>query len=203
MTFRERPDDELQRLDDDELVAYGRSAREAGDLAAARTALAFLIYGHEADVRRRLSMRLPLHAVDEVTRDALVRAVGAAFNGRSVGQFRSWLNTITERAAVDYFRTAARRPKQAPLADESDDETIWAAIPSVESEAGAVELRLIVEQVLASFNRTHVEVIDLHVFERYTAREVCDRIEGMTEDNVAQIASRFRARLRESLGGAP
>jgi RNA polymerase sigma factor (sigma-70 family) len=201
VTFRERPDDELQRLDDDELVAYGRAAREAGALPAARTALALLVYGHEADVRRRLSLRLPAHAVDEVTRDVLVRAVGAAFDGRSVGQFRSWLNTITERGSADYFRTASRRPKETPLPGESDEEDAGGAVPGVASEAGAVELRLVVEQVLASFNPIHVEVVDLHVFGGYTAREVCARIDGMSEDNVAQIASRFRARLRECLEG--
>lgn len=201
MTFRERPDDELQHLDDDELVAYGRAARDAGDLRAARTALAFLIYGHEADVRRRLSVRLPSHGVDEVTRDVLVRAVGAAFDGRSVGQFRSWLNTITERASADYFRTAERRPKETPLPGESDQENVGVPVPGVESEAGAVEVQTVVEQVLASLRPVHVEVIDLHVFGGYTAREVCDRIDGMSEDNVAQIASRFRARLRECLEG--
>jgi hypothetical protein len=42
-------------------------------------------------------------------------------------------------------------------------------------------------------------VIELHVFSGLTAGEVCDSIEGMSEDNVAQVASRFRAKLRARL----
>jgi RNA polymerase sigma factor (sigma-70 family) len=199
VTFRERPDEELHQLDDDELVAYGRAARDAGNLAAARRALAFLVYGYEADVHRRVTLRVPSHAADEVTRDVLVRAVASAFDGRSVGQFRSWINTIIGRAAADYFRTAARRPKEAPLPGEHDEDAVWGRVPSVESDTGEVELRLLVDDILESFNDTHRMVIDLHVFDGYTAREVCDRIDGMAEDNVAKIASRFRARLRERL----
>ena len=76
---------------------------------------------------------------------------------------------------------------------------MWCAEPSIESEAGAVELRIIVEEVLEIFNEKRRLVIELHVFGGLTAREVSDRIERMSEDNVAQIASRFRARLRARL----
>jgi DNA-directed RNA polymerase specialized sigma24 family protein len=62
---------------------------------------------------------------------------------------------------------------------------------------------MIVEEVLATFNEKHTMVIELHVFGARTAGEVCDRIEGMTEDNVAQIASRFRAKLRKRLDPDP
>ena len=59
--------------------------------------------------------------------------------------------------------------------------------------------------MLETFNEKHRLVIELHVFEGFTAAEVCDRIKGMSEDNVAQIASRFRAKLRARLdpGGGP
>lgn len=200
MTFKSLPDHELQRLGDEQLIAYVRHGRAAGELAAARRALMFLVYGYERDVKRRLSLRLPAHAVDDVAHDALVRAIAAAFDGTSVGEFRSWLHTIVDRAAVDFFRRAERRPKESILPSEhAGEEDVWGAEPSVDSEAGAVELRLIVEEVLETFNEKHGLVIDLHVFGGLTAGEVCDRIEGMSVDNVAQIASRFRAKLRARL----
>jgi DNA-directed RNA polymerase specialized sigma24 family protein len=63
-----------------------------------------------------------------------------------------------------------------------------------------------IDQVMDDLSPKHREVIDLHVFGGFTAAEVCDRVEDMTEDNVAQIASRFRAKLRARLqsskGGA-
>ena len=200
MSFQERPDDQLHQLSDDDLIAYGRDARAAGNLPAARRALAFLVYGYEADVTRRIALRVPTHVVTDVSHDVLVRAIAAAFDGHSVGQFRSWLNTIIDRSAADYFRAAARRPKESILPSEHDgDDDVWGVEPAVDGESAAVELRIVVDEVIDTFNATHREVIGLHVFDRFTAREVCDRIEGMTEDNVAQIASRFRAKVRQRL----
>jgi RNA polymerase sigma factor (sigma-70 family) len=200
VSFRDRSDDELRHLGDDDLITYGRAARDAGDLAAARRALAFLVYGHEADVTRRISLRVPPHVVDEVSHDVLVRAIAAAFDGQSVGQFRSWLNTIVDRTAADYFRRASRRPKESILPSEhAGDNDVWGSEPAVDGETAAVELRIVIDEVLDSFNPIHRKAIELNVFEGFTAREVCGRIEGMSEDNVAQIASRFRAKLRARL----
>src|ERR1019366_6741608 len=58
VTFKSLPDHELQRLGDEQLIAYVRHGRAAGELAAARRALMFLVYGYERDVKRRLSLRL-------------------------------------------------------------------------------------------------------------------------------------------------
>ncbi|MGO9960901.1 MAG: hypothetical protein ACLP50_33820 [Solirubrobacteraceae bacterium] len=60
-------------------------------------------------------------------------------------------------------------------------------------------MRIVVEEVLQTFNEKHMRVIELHVFGGLNAGEVCDRIEGKTVDNVAQIASRFRAKLTARL----
>jgi RNA polymerase sigma factor (sigma-70 family) len=200
VTFRPLPDRELQRLGDEQLIAYIRDGRAHGELAAARRGLMFLIYGYERDVKRRLVLRIPARAVDDVAHDALVRAIAAAFDGSSVGEFRCWLHTIVDRAAVDFFRRAERRPKESILPSEHiGEEDVWGAEPSTGSEAGAVELRLIVEETLETFNPTHRLVIELHVFGGLTAAEVWDRIDAMKVDNIAQIASRFRAKLRARL----
>ena len=114
----------------------------------------FLVYGYERDVKRRLSLRLPAHVVDDVAHDALVRAIAAAFDGTSVGEFRSWLHTIVDRTAVDFFRRAERRPKESILPSEhAGEDDVWGAEPSIDSEAGAVELRIIVEEVLETLQR--------------------------------------------------
>lgn len=200
MSFHPLPDHDLQQLADEQLIAYVRDARTAGDLALGRRGLAILIYGYERDAKRRLSLRLPAHAVDDAAHDALVRAISAAFDGTSVGEFRSWLHTIVDRTAVDFYRRAARRPKESILPSEHvGEDDVWGAEPSIDSEAGAVELRIMVEEVLATFNEKHRLVIEQHVFGGLTAAEVCDRIKRMTVDNVAQIASRFRTKLRARL----
>lgn len=198
MTFLALPDNELQRLSDDDLIAYVRTARNEGELAAGRRALALLVFGHERDVRRRLALRVPVHVVGDVAHDALVRAIAAAFDGSSQGEFRSWLHTIVDRAAVDYFRKAARRPKETLLPSEHDDDP-WGDEPFTDGAAGAVELGIIVRQILDDHSAQHQQVIELHVFDGWTAAETCSKIDGMSADNVAQIASRFRAKLRERL----
>lgn len=200
MTFRPLPDHELSQLPDERLIGYVRDARRAGDYPAGRRALAILVYGYERDVSRRLSLRLPAHAVDDVAHDALVRAIAAAFDGSSQGEFRSWLHTIVDRAAVDWFRRQARRPQETPLpSDRTGDDRAWDEEPFVDSEAGEVELRIIIDEVMAELSEKHRLVIELQVFCGLSAADVCDRIEGMSEDNVAQIASRFRAKLRTRL----
>ena len=90
----------------------------------------FLVYGYERDVKRRLSLKVPAHVVDDVAHDALVRAIAAAFDGTSVGEFRSWLHTIVDRTAVDFFRRAERRPKESILPSEhAGEEDVWGAEP--------------------------------------------------------------------------
>ena len=154
VTFRPLPDHELQQLADEQLIAYVRDARDAGQLAHGRRGLAILVFGYERDVKRRLSIKVPAHVVDDLAHDALVRAIAAAFDGSSVGEFRSWLHTIVDRTAVDFFRRAERRPKETILPSEhAGEEDVWGAEPSIESEAGAVELRIIVEEVLGDLQR--------------------------------------------------
>jgi RNA polymerase sigma factor (sigma-70 family) len=200
VTFEPLPDHNLQKLSDDELIAYIRKARDEGELPHARRGLMILVHGYERDVNRRVSIKVPVHVVDDLAHDALVRAIAAAFDGTSVGEFRNWLHTIVDRTVADFYRRAERRPKETILPSEhAGEDDVWGAEPSLDSEAGAVELRIIVEGVLETFNERHRLVIQLHVFGGLNAGEVCDRITGMSEDNVAQIASRFRAKLRARL----
>jgi RNA polymerase sigma factor (sigma-70 family) len=202
MTFRPLPEHELHGLDDDALIRYIREARQAGEPGASRTALGLLVYGYAPIVRARLTLRVPLHVVDDLTGEVLVRAITSAFDGSHIGQFRAWLNTIIVRTAADHLRGEERRIPALPLDPGRDDEDrAPAAEPSVQSESGAVQLRIVVHDVLRTFNETHRQVIELHVFQQLTAAEVCDRIDAMQPDNVAQIASRFRARLHQELSG--
>jgi RNA polymerase sigma factor (sigma-70 family) len=200
VSFKPLPDYELEQLDDERLISYVRDARDSGRSDTARRGLAILVYGYERNVRLRLRMRVPAEAVEDLAHDALVRAIGAAFDGTSVGEFRAWLNVIVDRSAVDFYRRRERRPVEQVLPSEHvGEEDVWQQEPSVESDAGAVEVQLVIDEVLATFNDTHKQVIQLHVFDGLTAAEVCGRIDGMSENNVAQIATRFRLRLRTQL----
>ena len=198
--FKQQPDHELDQLPDEKLIAYLRAASRAGDHQAAKRALAFLVYCHAANVERRMLLKMPRFAAQDAAHEALVRAITSAFDGTSEGEFHSWLNTITDRTAVDWFRRRERRPDERPLPSEhTREEEVWGEEPASASEAGAVELRLVLEELMAELSPQHRQVIELHVFDGHSAVETCERVEEMSPDNVAQIASRFRKRLREVL----
>lgn len=201
--FRTRPDHELDQLSDGQLIAYLREASSAGQTAAAKRALAILVYGYAKNVERRMLTRLPRWAAQDAARDALVRAITSAFDGTSEGEFHSWLNTIVDRTAVDWFRRRERRPVETRLPSEhAADEEVWGREPESPSETGAVALQLILKEIMAELSPTHRKVVELHVLDGHPAADVCGQVDGMSPDNVAQIASRFRKRLREVLEAA-
>jgi RNA polymerase sigma factor (sigma-70 family) len=186
-----RPLDEaaLQRLDDDALIEYMRTARDSGHPSAA-VGLAILVYGHWENVERRVRMKIPPAHVEDLTGDVIVDAVASAFEGRSVGEFVSWLNTITQRAIADFYR---RGPGQMKPAYEPAPE------PVAPSEAGAVAVRDAIERVMATLRPEHQQIVDRVVFEDRSAAEAAGELDGMTEANVHQIVSRFRRALRGEL----
>ena len=199
VVFRPLSEIELGRLTDEELIAYLRRAHAGGALDAARLALQILVFGYWNHVLYRLERKLPAPAVEDVTSDVIVRAIQSAFAGQSVGEFRSWLNTITDRAAADFYRTRSRRPEQTPL--ERDEEEGPSAGPAVSGDAGYVEVQMVLEQALGELRPDHRRVVEIVVFEDRTASEAADEVEGMTTANAYQVVSRFRARLRELLEG--
>jgi DNA-directed RNA polymerase specialized sigma24 family protein len=180
--FRALAEAELVRLDDEALIAYVRSARAARHFSE-RLALAVLVYGHWHNVARRVALKVPPAAVEDVTSEVLVSALGAAFDGSSQGEFHVWLRTITARRIADFHRRP--RPVTVPL----DDVSVQAP------DEGAVVVEDAVSRVLAQLSDAHRQVVEQVVFEGRAAAE----IDGMEAANVHQIASRFRRALREEL----
>ena len=161
----------------------------------------FLVYGYERDVKRRLSIKVPAHVVDDLAHDALVRAIAAAFDGtlrRGVPQLAAHDRRPHGRGLLPARRAAPEgddppqraRGRGGRLGRRACDRRARPARSSCASSSRRCSRR---------FNEKHRLVIELHVFAGLTAGEVCDRIEGMSEDNVAQIATRFRAKLRARL----
>jgi RNA polymerase sigma factor (sigma-70 family) len=198
--FERKPDRELDRLDDEALVAYARAARDAGDPAAGARAIAFLVYGNWPNVERRVRMKVPREHVEDVTADIVASAIQSAFDGTSAGEFRAWLATITKRRVADYHRGAEKTLATVPLVPDPDE--AGAPDPAAASEEGLVETRDVVERALAGLSEAHRRVIELVVFDARTARQAAQEVPGMREDNVHQIVSRFRRALRRALQDA-
>jgi RNA polymerase sigma factor (sigma-70 family) len=181
---------QLQALDDDALIDYMRRARDAGHPSAA-LALAIIVYGHWSNVERRVRLKVPPQHVEDLTGDVIADAITSAFNATSLGEFRSWLSTITQRTIADYYRRGPGRAKTEEIADDR-------AAPS---EEGAVEVRDAIARVYKTLRPDHARVVDIVVFEDGTAADAASRVPGMSEANVHQIVSRFRRALREELEG--
>src|SRR3954468_10647825 len=167
--FRPLGEAELGRLDDDALIAYVRTARRHGH-ASSRVALAVLAYGHWHNVARRVALKVPPAAVEDVTSDVLVSAIQSAFDGSSEGEFHVWLRTITARRIADFHR----RPRPATVG--LDD--VVAEAP----EEGVLVVADAVERVLARLSTAHRRVVELVVFEgsrprrsKGSARPTCTR----------------------------
>jgi RNA polymerase sigma factor (sigma-70 family) len=202
--FRHLSDLELRELSDDELIARVRSARDAGEFEAAKLALSVLVFGHMANVERRVKLKVPTHAAEFVASNAMISAITSAFNGQSVGEFHSWLHTIVDRRIADYHRRG--RVEHVPLPDEHiGDETVWGQLPGTEDETGIVEVESLVDELLDELSLVHREVVELAVFGQLSAADVARELaakfpgEKISADNVYKIAQRFRNRLRDRL----
>jgi RNA polymerase sigma factor (sigma-70 family) len=198
--FRELPAHRLAALSDEQLVEYLREARAAGRHDAMRAAIAVLVHGYW-DVlvhRARLKLRTDADA-EEVAAEAVAGAIASAFDGRSVGEFRSWLHTILSRRIADWWqkdeRTIATRPLPQP-----GDEDFAGTEPAVGFEGDALAARESVRRALEELPAAHREVVRLYVLGPHPAAEAASLAGGgMSEANVHQIASRFQKRVRELL----
>jgi RNA polymerase sigma factor (sigma-70 family) len=197
--FRELPEHELSGLDDDQLISYLQAARGAGRHEAMKPAVAVLVFGYHAILVNRARLKLPESDVEDVVSEAIASAIVSAFDGSSVGEFRSWLHTILSRRIADYHDARSRRPKTAPLPGE--DEETWGHEPRTGPEGDALFARDCIRRALDELqDERHRAVIDLYVLGPHSAGEAARQVgNGMTEANVHQIASRFERRVKELL----
>jgi RNA polymerase sigma factor (sigma-70 family) len=201
--FQELPEHRLTTLTDDQIVDYLRRAREAGRHEAMRPAIGVLVYGYWGSLVNRARLKLPsLADAEEVAGEAVASAIASAFDGRSVGEFRSWLHTILSRRIADHLESRKRRPRTTQLPSEhARDEDVWGAEPAVEFEGEALSAQECLRQAYEELeNPRHRRVIDLYVLGPHAAAETAELVGNeMTAANVHQIASRFHRRVTELL----
>lgn len=199
--FRPLPDHELQRLDDDSLLAYIGAARDARDAESTQRGLAIMVFGYWGSVVARLAMKLPAQEVDDVAAEVMSHAITSTFSGQSRGEFRVWLNTIVDRRAADFYRARGRHIDAAPLPgpDSESDDLNPAVEPMAPDERGYVETRAVVEEALEALSSEHRRVVEMLVFDGEPADRAAAEVDGMSVDNAYQVAHRFRTRLRTML----
>lgn len=208
-TFRRLDDLELSRLGDEDLVAYIRRARAAGDLDAMRIAIQVFCLGLHDLIRGRVRMKMQRASdadVDAVTASVLEGAMMAEFSGESVGELRALVTTIVRRRVADYHRSARGDARVGPLVDEHpDDESVRSEPARAAEELSGVWARDLIERSLDGLSPAHRETV-LRRIEGYSAKQAAELVNDrfgpelatpMTDQNVDQIYSRFRRRLRD------
>jgi DNA-directed RNA polymerase specialized sigma24 family protein len=201
-TFQELPEHRLRDLRDDELIEYLRAARAAGRHEAMKAAIAVLVHGYYPVLVNRARLKLPDADVEDVVAETLLSAVASAFDGRSVGEFRSWMHTILSRRIADFHDDRSRKPRTAPLPSEhGGDEEIWGDEPSEPFGGDALHARGCLGQAYDELEHgAHRRVIDLYLLGPHSAAATAELVgDGMTEANVHQVSSRFQRRVRELL----
>lgn len=209
--FRDRSDIELDALTDEEIVGQMLSAREHGHADAERRAQDVLAWrlGMALESRLRLRLRGESDGAIEEIRDAILRSLlETEFKGETIGEVRSLANQVFARRIADHYRR--KRPPTTGLADEhSDDDEPFGAVVLEQDETGAVEVRMVVDEVLAGRNPIHVRVINLWLQgqpSKQIGRTVDAEYAGepgtpMSPANVDQIKRRFRNDVATAMDG--
>ncbi len=113
--FEPRNDDELDSLSDEKVLSYIADAYAAGQPEHAQRALGILTFRYyDSVIVPRVALKVPQADIENVAGEVLVSAIRSSLEGRSVGEFRTWLNRIVSRRIADYSPQARRRDHRAP-----------------------------------------------------------------------------------------
>ena len=139
-----------------------------------KPALAILVFGYWDTLVARARLRLPASDAEDVAGEVIASAIASAFDGSSVGEFRSWLHTILSRRVADYHEAKKRRPRTTELVSEhGGDEEIWGREPAVGSRATRCSPASASRgPTRSSSDEGHRRVIDLYVYGPRTAADV-------------------------------
>lgn len=209
-----KTESELDRLSDDELLAWVTKAREAGDIEQARNACGMLAFRHEDRVEAKIRIRTSPEHAEDIFMTVMESVVRSAFDGKFMGEFGSWINRITQRRIADFYKKRESSVKTTLLADEHDDEDgVWVSHGADDDDIVLIGYRDLAEQLRAArTKRIHRYVIELYGpvelgYLEFDAASTCAEIRRLTgetisEANVHQIWRRFKIDFMEALDEA-
>ncbi|MEZ5075669.1 MAG: hypothetical protein R2691_12710 [Solirubrobacterales bacterium] len=200
----------LDRLSDEELVAYVVAARAAGQPDAGRRAVEILAFRLQPLVEARVAAKVAPALREDLVMTVLESFVRSAFDGKVIASVRAFISTIARRRIADHYRSRERNPDQVPLPGEhGGEEDIWGEEPATEDATAVLEIEDAIERVLDRRSAKHRQMIMLYApepmgGENLNGAEVVERMlaehgESTSVDNVAQVWRRFRVDLEKEL----
>ncbi|MFN8111825.1 MAG: sigma-70 family RNA polymerase sigma factor [Solirubrobacterales bacterium] len=207
--FRQLGEMALDRLSDEDLVAYVVAAREAGRPDAGKRASDMLAFRIQPLVEARVAAKVGREAAEDVVMEVLTSFLQSAFDGKVILSVRAFVATIAKRRIADHYRRLERDPQQVPLpGSDGDDEDVWGREPGAEDDTSSLFYMDVVDRLLAERSELHREIIRLYGPEAIdgedmqgaeVVEELARRGEAVTVANVQQIWHRFKAELRDEL----
>jgi RNA polymerase sigma factor (sigma-70 family) len=206
LDFDPKSESQLDSLDDDELIEYISTARDAGHQDHMRTGLAIFVYRRYDQVVNRIRIKVESDEdVEDLAMQVMTDVMTAKFDGSHVGEAVNLITTVTKRRIADFY--SSRKPREAPLPTPGGDEGEFGPEPDTgEDFTRAVETADIVSSAIAELSETHALVVRLNLT-GLPAEQVAERVNRahpgisnpMTAPNVHQIANRFRDRISRVL----
>lgn len=209
------PNARLSALSDEELIARVVAARNAGDRDAGTQAIGILAYQYFDLVHGRVALKVPPDQVDDVVAEILISAMKSSFDGRSLGEFHNWLQTITRRRIADVtVKNRKRREREGLLpAEHQSDESQMPDDLGVEGGQEEAELMAVIDSCMAAVPEAHHRrVIELYGpvemgFAGLSARDTARMVnqehgsnpKEMSEANVHKIYQRFKDAVMHAL----
>jgi DNA-directed RNA polymerase specialized sigma24 family protein len=208
--FEPLDDWHLDRMTDEELVAYVVDAFSAGHYEAGRRAAGMVVWRQQPLIEVRVAAKVPTQHCEDVVSAVLKSFVESAFRGKVIHSVRAFVMTIAQRRIADFHRERERHPDQIPLVGEHvGEDDAYGEEESVEDETEVVAFMDAIERVLAGRSEVHRQVIRLYgpepvAGEDLPAKEVVARMqaehgESISEANVQQIWHRFKVDLEKEL----
>lgn len=212
--YKRKTESELDRLGNDALLDWIVLARDSGDEEGARKACGLLAFRHEDRIVGKVLAKVNPRFADEVTMEVMESVVRSAFDGKFMGQFGSWLNTIIKRRIADFHAKQQRTLQAGPLPDEHEaEEDFWGKGGREDDNLDLVAYKELAERLRCERpNLVHRLVIQLYgpvelgYFELDAAstKAEVDKMadEPITESNIHQIWRRFKKDFMDALGDA-
>ena len=173
VNFNTLPDEELARL------------ARGGD----RLAFNVLCDRYLPIVYNRLRALLPFDAVDDVTQEVFIAAVGAIRSYRATATIRTWISAIARHKAIDFYRQRGRQPETMELDPEVNDL----------AEHSAWQEQAIVRIALQQLPAHYQDVLLLRFAEGLPFQDIADTL-GLSLEAAKSRYRRAIAAIAETLG---
>jgi RNA polymerase sigma factor (sigma-70 family) len=203
--FTHLPGHQLGRRSDEQLVAYMRDAHAADAQRAVADAFDQLVFRHEKRLAYLLH-KLPADRVPDLLQEVFLEAFAAIVEGRRIDSFSAWTARVAHNTVADFWRGKEGRQLKTDRSAASDDEPDGGrradrGEPTDDGDFGAAEVHQLIDLLLDRLKLpAHREIIELYVIQGRPAGEVA-KATGESDDNVYQVAKRFRDDLRRLLRG--